>query len=170
MKAVIQRVTKASVISDGVLTGQINKGMMILAGFVATDTEEDLKWTAGKISDMRIFDDKDSVMNLSIKGDLILNSAKNLDIKGGTSLVSKNGEILLVSQFTLFASTKKGNRPSYSMAAPREISKPLYDEFTKILEEKAGLKIQTGIFGSDMQVSLVNSGPVTIIIDSKNKV
>ena len=150
MKAVIQRVTKASVISDGVLTGQINKGMMILAGFVATDTEEDLKWTAGKISDMRIFDDKDSVMNLSIK-----------DI---------DGEILLVSQFTLFASTKKGNRPSYSMAAPREISKPLYDEFTKILEEKAGLKIQTGIFGSDMQVSLVNSGPVTIIIDSKNKV
>ncbi len=150
MKAVIQRVTKASVISDGVLTGQINKGMMILAGFVATDTEEDLKWTAGKISDMRIFDDKDSVMNLSIK-----------DI---------DGEILLVSQFTLFASTKKGNRPSYSMAAPREISKPLYDEFTKILEEKAGRKIQTGIFGSDMQVSLVNSGPVTIIIDSKNKV
>ena len=150
MKAVIQRVTKASVISDGVLTGQINKGMMILAGFVATDTEEDLKWTAGKISDMRIFDDKDSVMNLSIQ-----------DI---------DGEILLVSQFTLFASTKKGNRPSYSMAAPREISKPLYDEFTKILEEKAGRKIQTGIFGSDMQVSLVNSGPVTIIIDSKNKV
>ena len=150
MKAVIQRVTKASVISDGVLTGQINKGMMILAGFVATDTEEDLKWTAGKISDMRIFDDKDSVMNLAIK-----------DI---------DGEILLVSQFTLFASTKKGNRPSYSMAAPREISKPLYDEFTKILEEKAGRKIQTGIFGSDMQVSLVNSGPVTIIIDSKNKV
>ncbi len=149
MKVVIQRVLEASVKIDGKINGEIKKGFMILAGFVAEDTKEDLTWTAGKISGLRIFDDKDGVMNLSLK-----------DV---------DGDILLISQFTLHALTKKGNRPSYVMAAKPEIAEPLYESFIKILDETIGKKVQTGIFGADMKVSLINDGPVTIIIDSKNR-
>lgn len=150
MKVVIQRVTQASVTIDGTVKGQIAGGYMILAGFVAEDTEEDLTWIAQKIVGLRVFNDQNDVMNLSI-GDV-------------------DGDILLISQFTLHAMTRKGNRPSYIMAAKPDIAKPMYEHFIDMLEKTLGKKIQTGEFGADMKVSLLNDGPVTIIIDSKNRI
>ena len=150
MKVVIQRVTQASVTIDGTVKGQIAGGYMILAGFVAEDTEEDLTWIAQKIVGLRVFNDQNDVMNLSI-GDV-------------------DGDILLISQFTLHAMTRKGNRPSYIMAAKPDIAKPMYEHFIDMLEKTLGKKIETGEFGADMKVSLLNDGPVTIIIDSKNRI
>ena len=149
MRTVIQRVTQSSVAIDGVIKSQIGKGLMLLVGFEETDTDEDLNWLAAKICKLRIFDDEQGVMNLSVQ-----------DV---------DGEMLVVSQFTLHASTKKGNRPSYIKAAKPEIAIPLYEKFIKILENESGKKIQTGIFGADMKIALVNDGPVTILIDTKNK-
>jgi len=149
MKVVIQRCLEASVTIDGVVKGKIGQGYMILVGFVADDTEEDMKWIAGKIDGLRVFNDQDGVMNLSIH-----------DV---------DGDILLVSQFTLHAMTKKGNRPSYILAAKPEIAKPMYEKFITILENQFGKKVETGEFGADMKVSLINDGPGTINIDSKNK-
>lgn len=150
MKVVIQRVAEASVAINGKVKGQIAGGYMILAGFVADDTEDDLGWIAQKIVGLRVFNDAEGVMNLSI-GDV-------------------GGDILLISQFTLHAMTKKGNRPSYIMAAKPDIAKPMYEHFIDVLEKALGKKIQTGEFGADMKVSLLNDGPVTIIIDSKNRI
>lgn len=149
MRAVIQRVNSSSVTIDGTVHASIGKGMMILVAFEECDTIADIEWCCKKIANLRIFDDSNSVMNLSIR-----------DI---------NGEILVISQFTLFASTKKGNRPSYIKAARPEIAIPLYNEFNKTLELFLDNTIKSGIFGSDMKVSLVNDGPVTIIIDTKTK-
>lgn len=149
MKAVIQRVTSAKVEISCKTHGQINQGLLILLGIETSDTTEDIQWLCRKISNMRIFDDPDGIMNLSIT-----------DIAG---------QALVVSQFTLHASTKKGNRPSYTKAARPEISEPLYLDFIKTLNSHLENPCQTGKFGADMQVSLINDGPVTIIIDSKNK-
>ena len=149
MRTVIQRVNGSFVSINGEVMSNIGKGLMVLAGFEIEDTAEDLKWMSKKISSLRIFDDNDGVMNLPI--------------------TEVNGEILVISQFTLHASTKKGNRPSYIKAAKPDIAVPLYEQFVKILSEDTGIEIQTGEFGADMQVSLINDGPVTIIIDSKNK-
>jgi D-tyrosyl-tRNA(Tyr) deacylase len=147
---VIQRVLSSSVAVDGEVIGKIGKGLMILIGIEEADDRTDIEWLAGKVTNLRIFDDEQGVMNLSVK-----------DV---------NGEILLISQFTLHASTKKGNRPSYIKAAKPEIAIPMYEEMQSALSEKLGKSISTGEFGADMKVSLVNDGPVTIIIDSKNKV
>ncbi|MDI3526677.1 MAG: D-aminoacyl-tRNA deacylase [Tenuifilum sp.] len=149
MRVVIQRVSSASVSVDGKITGKIDNGLLILAGFEHADTHEDLEWMVGKITRLRIFNDNEGVMNLSV-----------MDV---------NCDILVVSQFTLHAKTKKGNRPSYVNAAPPNISIPLYEKFIKILEDAIGKKVEQGVFGAMMDVSLVNSGPVTIIIDSKNR-
>ncbi|MDR1984591.1 MAG: D-tyrosyl-tRNA(Tyr) deacylase [Prevotellaceae bacterium] len=149
MKTVIQRVSQASVTIDGVVKSQIGKGIMMLASFEENDTIEDLNWLAAKICKLRIFDDEQGIMNVSVQ-----------DI---------DGEILVVSQFTLHASTKKGNRPSYIKAAKPEIAIPLYEKFTEILESELGKKVQTGTFGADMKIALINDGPVTILIDTKNK-
>jgi D-aminoacyl-tRNA deacylase len=149
MIAVIQRVNEASVCIDGLLKGQIQGGFLILLGIGQTDTEEDIDWLSSKIVGLRVFGDQDGKMNLSL--DQI------------------NGNILLISQFTLFASTKKGNRPSFTEAARPETAIPLYEKMIRVLEQKTGKKIQSGEFGADMQVSLINDGPVTIIIDSKEK-
>ena len=149
MRAVIQRVYKASVISDGVLTGAIEKGFVVLLGIVQDDTMEDITWTADKIAQMRVFSDAEGKMNLSLH-----------EVDGG---------ILVISQFTLHASTKKGNRPSFIQAARPEIAIPLYEKFKEYLSVKSGHPVQAGIFGSNMQVELINDGPVTIILDSKNK-
>lgn len=149
MRVVIQRVSEASVMIDDRLKSSIQQGLLVLTGFEANDTDEDLDWTCKKITQLRIFDDLSGVMNLSVK-----------DIKG---------EILTVSQFTLHAKTKKGNRPSYINAAPPDISIPLYHQFVEILSENMGSPVQTGEFGAHMIVRLTNDGPVTIIIDSKNK-
>ena len=150
MKVVIQRVLETSVTIDGHLHAAIGKGMMILVGIQADDTEEDIEWLSGKICNLRIFDDENGVMNRSIK--------------------ETGGEILAVSQFTLMARVKKGNRPSYIDAAKPEISIPLYEKFIKALNKETGKEIKTGVFGADMKVGLTNDGPVTILIDSKNKV
>ena len=150
MKVVIQRVSQASVTIEGKVHGAIEKGLMILVGIETADTQDDLLWLCQKIVNLRIFDDDEGVMNKSV-----------LDV---------GGNILVISQFTLHASTKKGNRPSYIQAARPEISIPLYEQFVAKLEFLVGKKIQTGIFGADMKVALVNDGPVTIIIDSKTKV
>jgi D-tyrosyl-tRNA(Tyr) deacylase len=150
MKAVIQRVKKASVTIDGEVTGAISMGLLVLLGIETADTVEDVQWLSNKIVNMRIFDDADGVMNLSVK--------------------EIGGTILLVSQFTLHASTKKGNRPSYIAAAKHDISIPLYEGMIQQLNIEMGGPIQTGKFGADMQVALINNGPVTIIIDSKSKV
>lgn len=147
MKVVIQRVSEASVTINGSIVSQIGKGMLILAGFEEIDNEEDIKWISAKIINLRIFDDPDGVMNLSVK--------------------DTNGEIIVVSQFTLHASTKKGNRPSYIKAAKPSVSVPLYEQFIAQVESDFGKKIGTGQFGADMKVNLCNDGPVTIIIDSK---
>ena len=149
MKAVIQRVSGSFVSIEGEVKSNIGQGLMILAGFENEDTEEDLQWMSKKVASLRIFDDPNGVMNLPIT-----------EIKG---------EILVISQFTLHAKTKKGNRPSYIKAAKPEIAIPLYETFVKILSDDALTEVQTGEFGADMQVSLINDGPVTIIIDSKNK-
>lgn len=149
MKVVIQRVLRASVSIDGELHSAINEGMMILVGIQADDTEEDIEWLTGKICNLRIFDDENGVMNRCIK--------------------ESGGEILAVSQFTLMARTKKGNRPSYIDAAKPEISVPLYEKFTQALGIELQKEIKTGVFGADMKVELVNNGPVTILIDSKNR-
>ena len=148
MRVVIQRVTEAEVSINEEISGKINKGLLILVGIGQDDHKEDIQWLTQKITNLRIFSDNEGKMNLSI-----------LDIKG---------EILLVSQFTLYASTKKGNRPSFIQSAPTTIAIPLYEQFIQSLKE-TGIAIQTGQFGADMKVSLTNDGPVTIIIDSKNK-
>ena len=147
MRAVIQRVSQASVTINGSVTGSIGIGLMVLLGIEPPDTDQDIDWLAGKIVRLRIFNDDQGVMNRSVQ-----------DV---------GSDILLVSQFTLFASTKKGNRPSYSRAAPPELAIPLYEKFKTKLAGQLGKPLQTGEFGADMKVSLVNEGPVTIIIDSK---
>lgn len=150
MKVVIQRVTKASVTINSRLYSVIGEGMLILVGIPADDTEEDIEWLCSKICNLRIFDDENGVMNKSI--------------------LECGGEILTVSQFTLMGRTKKGNRPSYIDAASPDISLPLYEKFVRSLEKNIGKEIKTGEFGADMQVELINNGPVTIIIDSKNRI
>lgn len=150
MKAVIQRVSQASVSINGQQYSAIGKGVLVLLGIEDADTSEDIEWLCNKMVALRIFNDADGVMNLSLK-----------DI---------NGELLLVSQFTLHAAVKKGNRPSYIQAAKPEIAIPLYEETIKVLTGLLVKPIQTGVFGADMQVGLINDGPVTIIIDTKNKV
>ena len=149
MKAVIQRVSTANVAIEGKIKGKINNGLTILLGIEDADSREDVQWLSAKIVNLRIFDDDKGVMNLSVK-----------DI---------NGEILLVSQFTLHASTKKGNRPSYIRAAKPEVSIPLYEQFIQQIQVDLGKNIETGEFGADMKLSLINDGPVTIIIDTKAK-
>lgn len=149
MRAVIQRVKSCNVDIAGQRVGAIDSGVLVLLGVEAADNTEDIEWLAGKISRLRIFDDENGVMNLDI------NQAE--------------GRALVVSQFTLYASTKKGNRPSYIRSAPEPISRPLYEQFVVYLEQLLGTKVETGQFGADMQVSLVNDGPVTIIIDTKNR-
>ena len=149
MKVVIQRVSQASVTIDSKIVAEIQKGLLVLVGIEDSDNQEDINWLTSKIINLRIFADENEVMNFSVK-----------DIKG---------EIIVVSQFTLHASTKKGNRPSYIKASKPEIAIPLYENFVSQIEAELGKKVQTGIFGADMKVSLINDGPVTIIIDSKNK-
>ena len=150
MRLVIQRVTQASVAvpAEG-YESKIGNGLMVLAAFIDEDTDEDLQWTARKLLAMRIFDDADGVMNLSVQ-----------DV---------GGDVMIVSQFTLYASTVKGNRPSYIKAAKPDVAIPLYEKFLEKIEEHAGRKPAKGIFGADMKVSLLNDGPVTIIVDSKLK-
>ncbi len=149
MRVVIQRVLSASVCVSGAPVSQIKKGLLVLLGIEDEDTEADITWLTAKISNLRIFNDDKGVMNLSVS-----------DIAG---------DVIVVSQFTLHASTKKGNRPSYIKASKPEIAIPLYETFVKYLEAKLGKKVGTGIFGADMKVELINDGPVTIVIDSKNK-
>ena len=149
MRVVIQRASEASVKVDGIVTGAIGGGLLVLVGIEDADTEEDIQWISGKIVNLRVFDDENGVMNLSIK-----------DIEG---------EVLLVSQFTLHASTKKGNRPSYIKASKPEIAIPVYEKLIAQLQTDLGKAISTGIFGADMKVQLFNNGPVTIIMDSKSK-
>jgi len=150
MKTVIQRVSSASVTIEGVKVADIQKGLLVLVGIENSDSQEDIIWLCQKIANLRIFGDENQVMNLSVK-----------DV---------DGEIIVVSQFTLQASTKKGNRPSYIIAAKPEIAIPLYEKFNQQLEAELGKKVQTGIFGADMKVTLLNDGPVTILMDSTNKV
>lgn len=150
MIAVIQRVTQASVTIENEIKGQIGLGFMILLGITHTDTQEDIEWLSKKIVGLRVFGDEEGKMNLDLK--------------------SVDGSILLISQFTLHASTKKGNRPSFIEAARPEIAIPLYEKMIAQLEFDSGKPIETGIFGADMKVSLLNDGPVTIIIDSKNRI
>jgi D-tyrosyl-tRNA(Tyr) deacylase len=149
MRVVIQRTKEASVTVESQVTGAIQKGLLVLVGIENADQKEDLEWMAGKIVNMRIFDDAEGVMNLSLK--------------------EVGGDLLLVSQFTLHASTKKGNRPSYIAAAKPDIAIPLYEAFIQQLQLELGKPIATGIFGADMKVQLLNDGPVTILVDSKNK-
>lgn len=149
MRAVIQRVSKASVTIRERKVADINKGLLVLLGIEEVDTNEDIQWLSGKISRMRIFADENGLMNKSVQ-----------DIQG---------EIIVVSQFTLFASTKKGNRPGFTRSAKPVIAVPLYEAFVKELELVSGSKVQTGEFGADMQIDLVNDGPVTICVDTKNK-
>jgi D-tyrosyl-tRNA(Tyr) deacylase len=149
MKAVIQRVSESSVTINAKIVAQIQKGLLVLIGFEDSDTQEDINWLTSKIANLRIFADENQVMNVSLK-----------DI---------DGDLIIVSQFTLHASTKKGNRPSYIKAAKPEIAIPLYEAFIVQMETELGKKVQTGQFGADMKVALVNDGPVTIVIDTKNK-
>jgi D-tyrosyl-tRNA(Tyr) deacylase len=150
MIAVIQRVSSASVLIEGKVKAQIEKGLLVLIGIEEADNSEDIEWLAAKIVNLRIFNDAAGVMNVSVLDD--------------------GGDIIVVSQFTLHASTRKGNRPSYIKAARPEFAIPVYEEFVKTLNINLGKEIKTGEFGADMKVTLVNDGPVTIIIDSKNKV
>ena len=147
MRAVIQRVSQASVTINGQIKSAVGRGLLVLLAVEDADTDEDIEWLSGKICRLRVFDDADGVMNLSAQ--------------------ETNGEILLISQFTLFASTKKGNRPSYIRSSKPEIAIPLYEKFLARLTQDFGKPIQTGEFGADMKVALTNDGPVTIIIDSK---
>ncbi len=149
MKAVIQRVSSASVEIDKISVSKINVGLLVLVGIEDADDQEDINWLSSKIANLRIFADENDIMNLSVK--------------------EINGDVIVVSQFTLHASTKKGNRPSYIKASKPNIAIPLYESFVKQMELELGKKVQTGQFGADMKVSLVNDGPVTIIIDTKNK-
>jgi D-tyrosyl-tRNA(Tyr) deacylase len=149
MRAVIQRVTKASVTIEGKINGKITNGLLVLMGVEDADTDEDIEWLSSKIVNLRIFNDENGVMNISVK-----------DIAGN---------ILLISQFTLHGSTKKGNRPSYLKASKPDIAIPIYEKMIRQLSTDLGREIQTGIFGADMKVELVNDGPVTIVIDTKNK-
>lgn len=149
MKVVIQRVTRASVTIGQQLFSSIGKGILVLVGIQSDDTDEDINWLASKIVNLRIFDDENGIMNKSI--------------------LDSDGEILAVSQFTLMARTKKGNRPSYIDEAPPAISIPLYEKFIGTLSQEVHKEVQTGQFGADMKVELINDGPVTIIIDSKNR-
>ena len=149
MKVVLQRVASASVVVEDKKVGEIQKGIVALVGIEDADTQEDIDWLVTKITQLRIFGDENGVMNLSVE--------------------EVNGDVLVVSQFTLHAATKKGNRPSYIKAARPEIAIPIYEKFVNTLENKLGKKVPTGIFGADMKVALLNDGPVTIIMDSKNK-
>ena len=149
MKIVLQRVSQASVTIDNKIVADIQKGLLVLVGIEDSDTPEDIIWLTSKIVNLRIFGDENDIMNLSVK-----------DI---------DGDIIIVSQFTLHAATKKGNRPSYIKASKPEIAIPLYENFVLQLEKKMGKKVQTGIFGADMKIALINDGPVTIIIDGKNR-
>lgn len=150
MKVVLQRVSQAAVVVENKQISKIEKGLLLLVGFESLDNEEDISWISNKILNLRIFNDSNGVMNLGIK-----------DV---------GGEILIVSQFTLHASTKKGNRPSYIEAAKPEIAIPLYEKFILFMSKNYDKEIKTGFFGADMKVNLINDGPVTIIIDSKNKI
>lgn len=149
MRIVIQRVKHASVTIDNAIKGQIGDGLLILLGIEQTDTTEDVDWLVGKVSKLRIFNDENGIMNRSV--------------------IDVDGECLVVSQFTLMASYKKGNRPSWLRAATHDVSIPLYEEFCKRLSEATGKTVQTGEFGADMKVELLNDGPVTICMDTKNK-
>jgi D-tyrosyl-tRNA(Tyr) deacylase len=149
MRAVIQRVTKASVSIEGKINGQIGNGLLVLTGIEDTDSDEDIEWLSSKIVNLRIFNDEKGVMNISVK-----------DI---------SGDILLISQFTLHASTKKGHRPSYLKASKPEIAIPIYEKMIRQLSNDLGKEVQTGIFGADMKVELLNDGPVTIVLDTKNR-
>ena len=149
MRAVLQRVKRASVTVEGNITGAIEDGLLVLLGIEEADTLEDMNWLSSKLVNLRIFNDEQDVMNRSL-----------LEVGGG---------LLLVSQFTLFAATKKGNRPSYSRAAPPAIALPIYEKMIELLSAELGKPIQTGVFGADMKVELLNDGPVTIVIDTKNK-
>lgn len=149
MRLLIQRVSSASVEIEGTVKGAIEKGFLVLVGVTHEDTEEDLEYLAQKLLKIRLFDDENGVMNLDLQ--------------------QVGGELLIVSQFTLLASTRKGNRPSYIAAAPEAVSRPMYERFVQRMESLTGRKVQTGEFGADMQISLVNDGPVTIWIDSKNR-
>jgi D-aminoacyl-tRNA deacylase len=149
MRAVIQRVSEAKCVVDGKVTGAIGTGFLIFLGIEDADTDEDLQWLAQKISGLRVFGDENGLMNKALAG--------------------VNGNILLISQFTLFAQTKKGNRPSFIRAAKPEKAIPLYEKMVTALEELTGKKVATGIFGADMKISLLNDGPVTIIMDTKDK-
>lgn len=149
MKAVIQRVSHASVTIDSKIVADIQKGLLVLVGIEDADSKEDIDWLSQKVANLRIFGDENGVMNLSVK-----------DI---------DGDVIVVSQFTLHALTKKGNRPSYIKASKPDIAIPMYENFVQQLEMELGKKVQTGIFGADMKVSLLNDGPVTIVIDSKDK-
>lgn len=149
MRAVLQRVTEASCTVDGKVTGAIKLGFLVLLGIEEADTEDDLNWLANKITGMRVFGDENGLMN--------------------KALADVDGEILLISQFTLFAQTKKGNRPSFIKAARPDKAIPMYEQMIKTLETLTGKKIATGIFGADMKISLLNDGPVTVIMDTKDK-
>lgn len=149
MKTVIQRVSSASVTIDSKVVADIQKGLLVLVGIEDADNQEDINWLTAKIANIRIFEDENQVMNLSVK-----------DV---------DGDVIVVSQFTLHANTKKGNRPSYIKASKPEVAIPLYENFVNTLELELGKKVQTGVFGADMEVGLINDGPVTIVIDSKNK-
>ncbi|MEN1784116.1 MAG: D-aminoacyl-tRNA deacylase [Bacteroidota bacterium] len=149
MRVVVQRVSQAKVVVDNATVAAINQGLLILLGIEDADTQDDVVWLTRKVANLRIFSDDDGVMNRSLK--------------------EVNGEAIVVSQFTLFAATKKGNRPSYIKASKPDRAIPLYEHFVSQLEQELDKKVGTGIFGADMQVSLLNDGPVTIIIDSKNK-
>ena len=149
MRVVIQRVLEASVVVDEKVVGAIGSGLLVLLGIEDADTNDDVEWLSNKITGLRLFDDAEGVMNLSVK--------------------EIDGDILLISQFTLLASTKKGNRPSYIKASKPPIAVPLYEQMIATLRNDLGKAVQTGIFGADMKVSLINNGPVTITIDSKNK-
>ena len=149
MKVVIQRVSQASVTIDEKIVAAIQNGLLVLVGIEDVDSQEDIDWLAAKVANIRIFGDENQVMNLSVK-----------DI---------GGDVIVVSQFTLHANTKKGKRPSYSKASKPEVAIPLYENFVNTLELELGKKVQTGVFGADMKVLLLNDGPVTIIMDSKNK-
>lgn len=149
MKVVIQRVSSASVTIDSKIVAAIQQGLLVLVGIEDSDDQEDINWLTSKIANLRIFADEDDVMNLSVK--------------------EINGDVIVVSQFTLHALTKKGNRPSYIKASKQEIAIPLYEKFILQMEIELSKKVQTGIFGADMKVLLLNDGPVTIIMDSKNK-
>jgi D-tyrosyl-tRNA(Tyr) deacylase len=149
MRVVIQRVAEAKVVVEGEVKGSISSGLLVLVGIEEGDGEEDIQWLSGKIVHLRVFNDEEGVMN--------------------RSLLETGGDLLLISQFTLHASTKKGNRPSYLKASKPAVAVPLYERFIRQLEEDLGKRIQTGVFGADMKVSLLNDGPVTILIDTKNR-